>query len=147
MEGPAEWRLKVNRTYHYIFVPTDHVGNTDYTPLDGNIETVELANQYWDHHQDLIPKPPPEPEIPVLPVIGEAPWLLVLFDYLGIEAFQSVALVALAMLLLNIIIIPLIFNRARGVRRMIKSAKRRAKAERQGMRDDEMAGELDDFFR
>ncbi len=146
-EGPAEWRLKVNRTYHYILVPTDHVGNTDYTPLDGNIETLELANQYWDHHQDLIPKPPPEPETPMLPVIGEAPWLLVLYDYMAIEPFQSVALIALAMLLLNLIAIPLVINRTRGVRRVIKSAKRRAKGEREELLRDEMAGELDDMFR
>ena len=83
----------------------------------------------------------------MLPVIGEAPWLLVLYDYMAIEPFQSVALIALAMLLLNLIAIPLVINRARGVRRMIKSAKRDAKEERQGMRDDEMAGELDDMFR
>ena len=146
-EGPAEWRLKVNRTYHYILVPTDHVGNTDYTPLDGNIETLELANQYWDNHQDLIPKPPPEPETPMLPVIGEAPWMLVLYDYMAIEPFQSVALIALAMLLLNLIAIPLVINRTRGVRRVIKSAKRRAKGEREELLRDEMAGELDDMFR
>ena len=146
-EGPAEWRLKVNRTYHYILVPTDHVGNIEFIPLDGNIETVELVNLYWDHHQDLIPQPPPEPDPPVLPVIGEVPWLLVLYDYMEVEPFQTVALIALAMLLLNLIAIPLVINRTRGVRRVIKMAKRRAKAEREDLLMDEMSGEFDDMFR
>jgi len=66
---------------------------------------------------------------------------------MAIEPFQSVALIALAMLLLNLIAIPLVINRTRGVRRVIKSAKRRAKGEREELLRDEMAGELDDMFR
>ncbi|HIC24011.1 MAG TPA: hypothetical protein EYO84_11320, partial [Planctomycetes bacterium] len=69
-EGPAQHRLKVERTYNYILLPVDSVGNVDYAPLENNIISVTIENQFWDYNSHLIPIPPPEAPPPY-----GIPWL------------------------------------------------------------------------
>ena len=64
--------------------------------------------------------PIPPPEAP--PPYG-IPWLRTLYDYLDIGAFTMTAMMAFSVLLLNVVMIPVIINQTRGVRRRIKRAK------------------------
>lgn len=140
-EGPAQHRLKVERTYNYILLPVDSVGNVDYAPLENNIITLTIENQFWDYNSHLIPVPPPEAPPPY-----GIPWLRTLYDYLDIGAFTMTAMMAFSVLLLNVVMIPVIINQTRGVRRRIKRAKWESKAEREAMMADEMGDELEDLF-
>jgi hypothetical protein len=56
------------------------------------------------------------------------------------------AMMAFSVLLLNVVMIPVIINQTRGVRRRIKRAKWESKAEREAMMADEMGDELEDLF-
>ena len=140
-EGPAQHRLKVERTYNYILVPIDSVGNVDYAPIENNIVTLTIENQFWDHNSYLVPPPPTEEP----PPYGNE-WLGDVMDYLEIDVFRTTGIIALAILLLNLVMIPVVINQTRGVRRIIKRAKAKAKAERESMLTGEIAEDLEDMF-
>jgi hypothetical protein len=72
--------------------------------------------------------------------------LRTLYDYLDIGAFTMTAMMAFSVLLLNVVMIPVIINQTRGVRRRIKRAKWESKGEREAMMADEMGDELEDLF-
>ena len=141
IEQPFLNSIKKERTYYYIFVPMDDVGNIDFAPLQGNIETVDVGNQFWDHNSYLIPEPPPEDPPPY-----GSEWLGELFDLWGLSAFRTSATVAFAILLLNLVMIPVVINQTRGVRRRIKREKMRIKKERERELSDVMADDLEDMF-
>jgi len=140
-EGPAPQRLKVGRTYNFILLPVDSVGNVDHAPLENNIVTLTIENQFWEHNGYLIPPPPVEPPPPY-----GVPWLGTLYDYFDISAFKLTAMIAFVILLLNVVMIPVIINQTRGVRRIIKRAKRQSKEDREMMMAEEMGEELEDMF-
>ena len=133
--------IKKERTYYYIFVPIDDVGNVDYAPLQANIEIVDVGNQFWEHNSYLIPEPPPE----VPPPYGSE-WLGELLDFWELSAFRTAATVAFVILLLNLVMIPVVINQTRGVRRRIKREKRKQKRLQESELADEMADELEDIF-
>ncbi len=141
MEQPFLNSIKKERTYYYIFVPMDDVGNVDFSPLESNIETVNVGNQFWDHNSYLIPEPPPEDPPPY-----GSEWLGELFDLWDLSAFRTSATIAFGILLLNLVMIPVVINQTRGVRRRIKREKRRIKKERDRELSDEMADDLEDMF-
>lgn len=140
-ENPFFHGIQKEHTYHYILVPMDDVGNIDYTPLERNIETVPVGNQFWDHNSYLIPPPPPEEPPPY-----GIEWLGEFMDYYQVDAFKMSILFAFVVVLMNIVIIPLIINQTRGVRRRIRRQKAKLRRERELMEADEMADELEDFF-
>ncbi len=140
-ESPFFHGIEKEHTYHYILVPMDDVGNIDYTPLQGNIETVEIGNQFWDHNSYLIPEPPPEEP----PPYGIA-WLGEFMDYYQLSAFRTSILFAFSIVLLNIVIIPVVINQTRGVRRRIRRQKARVRRQREMEMADDMADDLEDFF-
>ena len=141
IEEPFLGAIKKDRTYYYILVPIDDVGNVDFTPLQGNIETVDVENQFWDHNSYLIPEPPEEDP----PPYGNE-WLGELLDYWDLSAFKTTATVAFAILLLNIVMVPVVIQQTRGVRRRIKRHKLRIKREKELAMADDMADELEDIF-
>jgi len=141
MEQPFLNSIKKERTYYYVFVPMDDVGNVDFSPLEANIETVNVGNQFWDHNSYLIPQPPPEEPPPY-----GSEWLGELFDLWELSAFKTSATVAFAILLLNLVMIPVVINQTRGVRRRIKREKMRIQREKERELSDEMAEDLEDIF-
>ena len=133
--------IEKEHIYHYILVPIDDVGNVDYAPLQGNIETVDIGNQFWDHNSDLIPAPPPEKPPPY-----GVEWLGEALDFWGIGAFRTSAMMAFAIILLNIVMIPVIINQTRGVRRRIKRDKKRHQMRQDMLDAEDMADDLEDIF-
>lgn len=119
----------------------DDVGNIDYSPLQGNIETVDIGNQFWDHNSDLIPPPPPEDPPPY-----GVEWFGEVLDYWGIGAFRTSAMMAFAIVLLNIVMIPVIINQTRGVRRRIKRDKKMHQRRQEMLDAEDMADDLEDMF-
>ncbi|MBT4059809.1 MAG: hypothetical protein HOE69_05830 [Euryarchaeota archaeon] len=133
--------IEKEHVYHYILVPMDSVGNVDYTPIQENIETVRIGNQFWDHNSDLIPLPPPEQPPPYgIEWLGEA------LDYWEVDAFKTTAMIAFGIMLLNVVMIPVVINQTRGVRRRIKRDKMRLKRQRELMLADDIAEDLEDIF-
>lgn len=133
--------IEKEHIYHYILVPMDDVGNIDYSPLQGNIETVDIGNQFWDHNSDLIPPPPPEDPPPY-----GVEWFGEVLDYWGIGAFRTSAMMAFAIVLLNIVMIPVIINQTRGVRRRIKRDKKMHQRRQEMLDAEDMADDLEDMF-
>ena len=109
--------------------------------MQGNIETVDVENQFWDHNSYLIPEPPEEDP----PPYGNE-WLGELLDYWDLSAFKTTATVAFAILLLNIVMVPVVIQQTSGVRRRIKRHKLRIKREKELAMADDMADELEDIF-
>jgi len=141
VEQPFLNSIKKERTYYYIFVPVDDVGNVDFAPLQANIEIVDVGNQFWDHNSYLIPQPPPEEP----PPYGNE-WLGELFDLWELSAFRTSATIAFVILLLNLVMIPVVINQTRGVRRRIKRAKMKQKKQRDSDLAEYMADDLEDIF-
>jgi hypothetical protein len=141
VEQPFLNSIKKERTYYYIFVPIDDVGNVDFAPLQANIEIVDVGNQFWEHNSYLIPEPPPE----VPPPYGSE-WLGELLDFWELSAFRTSATVAFVILLLNLVMIPVVINQTRGVRRRIKREKRKQKKLQESELAEDMADELEDIF-
>ncbi len=133
--------IEKQHIYHYILVPTDDVGNIDYSPLQGNIETVDVGNQFWDHNSDLIPPPPLENPPPY-----GVEWFGEVLDYWGIGVFRTSAMMAFAILLLNIVMIPVIINQTRGVRRRVKRDKKKHQIRQEMLDAEDMADDLEDVF-
>lgn len=125
------------RTYYYVLAPTDAVGNpnTLVAESSGNVVRVHINDEWWDYNQHLIPVPPPEPE----PPLG-SPWIGEFMDRMASDGlFQSALGVSLASLLVVLIMLPVVLNKGKRLKRIV-----RARARRQ--RSDDMANELDDFF-
>ena len=133
--------IEKGHIYHYILVPMDDVGNVDYSPLQGNIETVDVGNQFWDHNSDLIPLPPSEEPPPY-----GVEWFGEVLDYWGIGVFRTSAMMAFAILLLNIVMLPIIINQTRGVRRRVKRDKRKHQLRQDMLDAEDMADDLEDIF-
>ena len=142
VEQPFMNSIKKERTYYYIFVPVDDIGNVDFAPLQANIEVVDVGNQFWDHNSYLIPEPPPEEPPPY-----GSEWLGELFDFWDLSAFRTSATVAFVILLLNLVMIPVVINQTRGVRRRVKREKSKQKKLRDSDLAEDMADDLEDFFR
>ena len=118
-----------------MLAPVDGKGNENTNDLpSGNIERVEIQDQWWDYNQHLIPEEPEPPE----PPLG-VPWLQDLMDYTKVGEFQTAGIAVLVLVVLNALFIPItIRNRAR-LKRVIEARKRN-----QATRN--MADEFEDFF-
>ena len=67
-------------------------------------------------------------------------------DYWGIGAFRTSAMMAFAIVLLNIVMIPVIINQTRGVRRRIKRDKKMHQRRQEMLDAEDMADDLEDIF-
>jgi len=136
-DGFGDDPVRPYRTYYYVLAPTDAVGNpnTVVAESSGNVVRVHIDDEWWDYNQHLIPEPPPEPE----PPLG-SPWVGEFLDKMASDGlFQSALGVSLASLLVVLVMLPVVLNKGKRLKRVV-----RARARRQ--RSDDMADELDDFF-
>ena len=143
-EGFLREDIKLEQFYYYVLVPFDAVGNSDYLVRPGNAKGIALRDQFWNFHQE--PPPPPPPPPPELPFFGPSEWYGRLLEDLEQPRFQQAAMVAFAVLALNLLLLPVMINRLRRNKRMAARAKAKAAKQAELMSADEFADEFDDFF-
>lgn len=128
--------IRPYRTYYYVLTPIDSVGNEGTLVIyqSGNVERVQIDDQWWDYNQHLIPEPPAPPE----PPLG-LPWLGQLVEDMQDEEFQYAGVTLLVLVFVNLILLPLLIKRRKRLKRIIAARLRNQKA-------NYMADEFDDFF-
>ena len=125
--------VRPERVYYYILAPIDEIGNLQQTTLDNNWIEVKITDDFWDYHQDLIPEPEPEPEPPY-----GVEYLLVVEEYLEDQPFIITSIIGISIITLNFILLPLMIQRYRRVKKRISRMKPRY--------EDEDDDGLDGFF-
>ena len=133
--------IKVEQFYYYVLIPFDDVGNSDYVAREDNAVGIEVEDMFWDFH--LAPPPPPEPEPPSLPGVGPSPWYGRFLDDINAGRFQQASIVCTALMVMNLLLIPMLINKYK--EQKIKTKKKRARAQRFAD-SDEFADDLEDFF-
>ncbi|MEE2758557.1 MAG: hypothetical protein VYA86_01085 [Candidatus Thermoplasmatota archaeon] len=122
-ESALRASIKVEQTYYYVLVPFDTVGNSDYLVREDNAIKVDVEDMFWDYH--LAPPPPaPEPD-PSLPGIGPSPWYGRLIDDINSGPFQQAGTICVALMVLNLLMIPMLINKYKEVK--VKIKRKRAK--------------------
>ena len=133
--------IKVQQFYYYVLIPFDEVGNSDYLVREDNAVGIEVNDMFWDYH--VAPPPPPEPEPPSLPGVGPSPWYGRLIDDINAGRFQQAAIVCTALMVMNLLLIPMLINKFKQQR--VKLKRKRARARRY-LEAEEFEEDLDDFF-
>ena len=133
--------IKVQQFYYYVLIPFDEVGNSDYLVREDNAVGIEVADMFWDYH--VAPPPPPEPEPPSLPGVGPSPWYGRLIDDINAGRFQQAAIVCTALMVMNLLLIPMLINKFK--HQGVKLKRKRARARRY-LDAEEFEDDLDDFF-
>ena len=120
-ENSLRESIKVDQVYYYVLIPFDSVGNSDYLVRDDNAVKVEIVDQYWDYH---LPPPPPAPEPdPSLPGIGPSPWYGRLVDDINSGPFQQAGIVFFALMIMNLLLVPLLINKYKEIKVKLKKRK------------------------
>jgi hypothetical protein len=140
-ESGLRQSIKVEQFYYYVLVPFDEVDNSDYLAREDNAVGIEVEDMFWDYH--VAPPPPPEPEPPSLPGVGPSPWYGRFLDDISAGRFQQAAVVCTALMVMNLLLIPMLINKYK--EQKIKAKRKRARAQRLAD-SDEFADDLEDFF-
>jgi hypothetical protein len=120
-ENSLRESIKVDQVYYYVLIPFDSVGNSDYLVRDDNAVKIEIVDQYWEYH---LPPPPPAPEPdPSLPGIGPSPWYGRLVDDINSGPFQQAGIVFFALMIMNLLLVPLLINKYKGIKAKLKRRK------------------------
>ncbi len=128
--------LSIGQTYHYILIPSDIVGNTDGVVRDDNIASIHINDMFWDANPHLIPETiVPEKE-------HENNWVNSLLSEINDPNFQTAAIVAIAVIAINMIAVPVVINRNRKIRRRLKFLLEKGR----GNSNDEEEDDLSEFF-
>jgi len=143
-EGGMLEDLHIGHFYNYILVPVDEVGNADYLSRPENTRGIRMDEMYWDYHPE-----PPEPEPPAPPeflFFGPSPWYGQLQDDLSDPHNSMAWMAAFAFIMVNLLMLPALINKIRGMKRRVDRAKRQAARNKQMMAADDLADDFDEFF-
>ena len=140
-ESGLRQSIKVEQFYYYVLVPFDEVGNSDYLAREDNAVGIEVEDMFWDYH--VAPPAPPEPEPPSLPGVGPSPWYGRFLDDINDGRFQQAAIVCTALMVMNLLLIPMLVNKYK--EQKIKDKRKRARAQRLAD-SEEFADDIEDFF-
>ena len=143
-EGGMLEDLHIGHFYNYILVPVDEVGNADYLSRPENTRGIRMDEMYWDYHPE-----PPEPEPPAPPeflFFGPSPWYGQLQEDLSNPHNSMAWMAAFAFIMVNLLMLPALVNKIRGMKRRVDRAKRQAARNKQMMAADDLADDFDDFF-
>jgi len=143
--------IKVEQSYYYVLIPFDEVGNSDYLVREGNAVEVEVDDMFWD---DPSNQPPIEgcrdqtadnynPDALIEDGSCTYSWNLRLQNDLETGAFQQAGVIFIALIVMNILMIPLLINKYKEQKTKLKRKRAR---ERRFSESDEFADDLDDFF-
>ena len=123
------------RTYYYVLAPVDSKGNEKTLGLSSqNVLRVNMADQWWDYNQHLIPEEPAPPE----PPLGVS-WFQDVLDYTEVGEFQTAGLAVVVLVVLNALFIPITIQRRSRLKRVIAARKR-------NQTTLNMADDFEDFF-
>lgn len=123
------------RTYYYVLAPVDSKGNEKTLGLSSqNVLRVNMADQWWDYNQHLIPEEPAPPE----PPLGVS-WFQDVLDYTEVGEFQTAGLAVIVLVVLNALFIPITIKRRSRLKRVIGARKR-------NQATLNMADDFEDFF-
>ena len=127
--------IRPMKTYYYIATPTDQYGNERTVAIypSGNVQRVNIENDWWAFNQHLVPEPEPEPEPPL-----NNEWLGNFSDSLDQQEFQTAGIVTLVTLCLGVIMLAFISKRLKRLRRVIRARNRRLAESR--------TNEFEDFY-
>ncbi len=143
-ENALRSSIKVEQTYYYVLVPLDSVGNSDYLVREDNAIKIEVNDMFWVYPNN---QPPLEgcrdstaenydPAALVDDGSCSYAWAERLQNDLSEGAFQQAGIVVVALLVLNLLMIPLLINKYKEVKIKIK----RKQAKKSSM------GEFEEFF-
>ena len=108
--------------------------------LDG---TEHATQQTATQGRVIAPINTAEPEPPSLPGVGPSPWYGRLIDDINAGRFQQAAIVCTALMVMNLLLIPMLINKYK--EQKIKVKRKSARAKRLAD-SDEFADDLEDFF-
>jgi len=128
--------LSIGQNYHYILVPSDSVGNTDGLVRDDNVASIHITDMFWEANPHLIP----EELIP--DKNHENDWVNSLLSEINDPNFQTAAIVAIAVIAINMVAVPVVINRNRKIRRRLKFLLEKGR----GTSANDEEDELSEFF-
>jgi len=144
-EGGLKENIHLEQSYVYILIPFDEVGNSDYAVRTANREVVSIDDQYWIYHP--APPAPPEPEPPELPLVGPSEWYGRFVDDFNSGRFQQAGIVFVGILLMNLLLIPMVVNKYREVKRKVRRKLAKQRRQREMMEDgDDFDDDFGEFF-
>ena len=132
-ESALRSSIKVEQTYYYVLVPFDSVGNSDYLVREGNAVQVDVDDMFWEYPYN---QPPVEgcrdsdaenynPAALIDDGSCEYAWDARLENDLATGAFQQAGTVCVAVMILNMLMIPMLINKYKEVKVKIKRKRAR----------------------
>ncbi|MEE3083570.1 MAG: hypothetical protein VX320_05760 [Candidatus Thermoplasmatota archaeon] len=143
-EGGLNENIHLERSYVYILIPFDEVGNSDYAVRPGNKEVVVVDDQYWTYHP--APPPPPEPGPPELPLVGPSEWYGRFVDDMNSGRFQQAGIIFFGVFMMNLLLIPMVINKYRDVKRKVKRKEAIERRKQEMMDEDGLDDEFGEMF-
>ncbi len=143
-ESALRSSIKVEQTYYYVLVPFDSVGNSDYLVREGNAVQVDVDDMFWQYPYN---QPPLEgcrdadaenydPDALIDDDSCTYAWDARLENDLASGPFQQAGTVCIAVMILNLLMIPMLINKYKEIK--IKIKRKQARKSR--------AGEFEEFF-
>ena len=143
-ENSLRSSIKIQQTYYYVLIPFDSVGNSDYMVRGDNAIQVDVGDMFWEYPYN---QPPLEGcrDIDAENYDSDAlisddsctyAWDARLQNDLSSGPFQQAGTVCVAVMILNLLMIPMLINKYKEVKIKIK----RKRARRSNVSD------FDDFY-
>ncbi|HJM66543.1 MAG TPA: hypothetical protein QF555_03255, partial [Candidatus Thalassarchaeaceae archaeon] len=136
VQATGEDGLALGQTYHYILVPEDAVGNSDFLVRTDNTATIHLTDQFWNNNPHLIP------EVVSPERNHENDWMNSFIQDVSDQNFQTSSLIAIIIIAINLIAVPMVINKNKKIRRRLKFLLDKA-GKRSFINEDD---DLDEFF-
>ena len=106
--------LAIGQTYHYILIPEDAVGNSDFLVRNDNTASIQVTDQFWNENPHLIP------EVVTPDRNHENDWMNSFLEDASDQNFQTSSLVAIIIISINLIAVPMVINRNKKIRRRLQ---------------------------
>jgi hypothetical protein len=143
-ESALRSSIKVEQTYYYVLIPFDSVGNSDFLVREDNAVQVDVDDMFWQYPYN---QPPLEgcrdvdaENYDSAALIDDGSctyaWDARLENDLATGPFQQAGTVCIAVMILNMLMIPMLINKYKEVK--IKIKRKRARKSR--------ANEFDEFL-
>ncbi len=136
VQATGEDGLSIGQTYHYILIPEDAFGNSDFIVRNDNTASILITDQFWETNPHLIP------DVVIPDRNHENDWMNSFLEDISDEGFQTSSLVAIVIIAINLIAVPMVINRNRKIRRRLKFLVDKVGDRLPAGQDDD----LDEFF-
>ena len=136
VQASGEDGLSIGQTYHYILIPEDAVGNSDYVVRNDNTASILIQDMFWETNPHLIP------DVITPDRNHDNDWMNSFLEDISDQNFQTSSLVAIVIIAINLIAVPMVINRNRKIRRRLKLLLEKV-GDRDSVSEDD---DLDEFF-